>query len=104
MAATLTVSKTIELGEYAIDFFTILMDSTYPSGGEAIDAVGDLGYFYATFDGPSTTGYIAKWDKANQKIKVFYGDNNNAADGPLIENATTDLSAETFTGQGWRVK
>lgn len=103
MAATLTVARTIEVGEYAIDFFTVLMDSTYPSGGEAIDATGD-GYFYVTFDGPSTTGYIGKWDKANQKLKVFYSDNNNAADGPLIENATTDLSAETFTGQGWRLK
>lgn len=104
MAATLTVIRTIEIGEYALDQVTVLMDSTYPAGGEAIDAVGDVGYFALWFTGPSTTGYVGKWDAANQKVKVFYGDNNNAADGPLIENATTDLSAETFDAVGLRLK
>ena len=104
MAATLTVQKTVTVGEYAIDFFTIAMDSTYPSGGEAIDATGDLGYFAVNFDGPSTNGYTAKWVASSQKIKVFYGDYSNASDGPMVENATADISAETFTGQGWRVK
>lgn len=103
MAATLTVKRSIDHGEYTLDFISVAMDSTYPSGGEVLDAVGDIGYVEAIFK-PSTSGYIAKWDVANQKLKVLYGDNNNAADGPLIENATTDLSAEVFEGVAWRLK
>lgn len=103
MSATLTVKATIEHGEYAQDFIRVAMDSTYPAGGEVLDATGDIGYFEAIFK-PSTNGYIAKWDVANQKLKVLYDDNNNAADGPLIENATTDLSAEVFEGVAWRLK
>lgn len=41
-------------------------------------------------------GYLPVYDKANDKLKVYYGDNNNAADGPLVENATADLSGVTF--------
>lgn len=104
MAATLTVVRSLDLGEYVMEQVTILMDATYPAGGEAIDATGDVGYVAMWFTGPSTTGYVGKWDIANQKIKVFYGDNNNAADGPLIENATADLSAETFDAVGLRLK
>jgi hypothetical protein len=104
MAATLTVLRTVEAGEFALDHLTITMDATYPAGGEAIDAVGDIGYLTVWFSGPSTTGYIGKWDATNQKIKVFYADNNNAADGPLIENATADISAEIFDGVGLRLK
>lgn len=104
MAAALTVTRTIEQGEYAMDFIKILMDSTYPAGGEVISgSPAGAGYFAASFD-VSTTGYVASWDAANQKIKVWYSDNNNAADGPLIENATADISAETFTGRAWRLK
>lgn len=103
MSATLVVERTIKHSNgVAQDFFKVALDSTYPSGGEAVDVTGDVGYFFATFDGPSVGGYVPKWDRASQKIKLFYGDNNNAADGPLIENATTDLSAEIVYGTGWR--
>jgi hypothetical protein len=46
----------------------------------------------------ANTGYVPVWDKANSKLKVFYGDNNNNTDGPLIEIPnTTDISTVTFT-------
>lgn len=41
-------------------------------------------------------GYIPFYDVAADKLKVIYSDNNNAADGPLIENATANLSGTTF--------
>lgn len=104
MSVTLTVNHAIEHGEYVQEFGTILFDSTYPSGGEIIDATGDLGYFAMSFGGPSTTGYVPKFIASSQKVKLWYGDNNNASDGPLIESATTDLSAETVDFIGWRVK
>ena len=41
-------------------------------------------------------GYVPVYDNTNDKLKVYYADNNNASDGPLIENATANLSGTTF--------
>jgi hypothetical protein len=40
-------------------------------------------------------GYVPVYDKANDKLKVFEG-NYDAADGPLQETATANLSGVTF--------
>lgn len=41
-------------------------------------------------------GYNPVYDPATDKLKLFVGDNNNAADGPGVENATTDTSSTTL--------
>ncbi len=41
-------------------------------------------------------GYMPTYDVASDKLKVYFGDNNNAADGPLIETTITDLHLITF--------
>lgn len=80
---------------------TITFDASYPTGGEALtlrsiglDVLEDLTFSneYAS----ATTTYQVKWNKSATAplLLAFMGDNNNAADGPLIEAANaTDLSA-----------
>lgn len=71
----------------------ITFDNSYATGGESLTA-SDLGLANITFlKAENKLGYVVTYDYANQKLMAFYGDNNNAADGPLVEvpNAT-DLS------------
>ena len=59
----------------------------YPTGGIPLPAAADLGfphgYAYANVE-PSTNGYIYFVDRTNNKMLIYIGDYNNAADGPLI--------------------
>ena len=75
---------------------TIAFDNSYPTGGEATTAISAK---FATLQGvifESKSGYVFEYDYTNNKVKAMWGDNNNAADGPLVEVAnTTDLSAVT---------
>lgn len=66
---------------------------TYPTGGIPLDK-NSLGLpnnlESLTFvDSDLPDGYIYKYDNVNKKIMMFEGDNNNAADGPLIEVVNT---------------
>jgi hypothetical protein len=91
MAATLVEEGRIEVETRAFCWGTVTLDASHLAAGEAIDATGDLGYDVVIFEGGP---YVLQWDKANQKVLAYYGDNNNAADGPLIAVPdTTDLSA-----------
>lgn len=76
----------------------VALDSSYPTGGEAITAA-QLGLsFVDAALCSSSTGHIARYDKTNAKIKMFYADYDAVADGALIEVPnTTDLSAVTVT-------
>ena len=72
-------------------------DNNYPPDGEALtDAnlgLNDDNLIVLCFP---RLGYVPEYDHAAQKIKVFYGDNNNASDGPAVEVAdTTNLSTLT---------
>ena len=95
MAAVATVINKAQVPGLNKTFYfgTIAFDSTYPSGGEAIDLGSNerVDFMFCNASG----GYVPVWDAANQKLLLYYGDNNNAADGPLIENATADVSALT---------
>jgi hypothetical protein len=97
--ATLTEEKVIPLGQSeAVVLGTILMDSSYATGGEAIDAPGDLGY--ERWHAGASGGYVPFWDKANQKIMVY---RQSAATSALTEvPPTTDLSAVTFYFTAYR--
>lgn len=76
----------------------ITMDSSYPTGGEAVTAA-QLGL--ATVDVAlcsTNTGHIAQYDKANAKIKLYYADYDAVADGALIEvPAATDVATVVVT-------
>lgn len=77
-------------------------DGAYPTGGTAsFEAAYQAKVLSArtivTVIPGDCGGYVPVYDRTNDKLKVYYADNNNASDGPLIEvpNAT-DLSAVTF--------
>lgn len=95
MAAVATIQNEISVGGTAkIYTGTIAMDSSYPTGGEAIDISGNERFDH--LDAVSTSGYVFSWDAANQKLLAYVGDNDAVADGPLAQVAsTTDLSALT---------
>lgn len=70
-------------------------DASYPTGGEAL-TVAELGFSVK----PDVVlvfprlGHVFEYDMANEKLLAYWGDNNNAADGPLVEVPnTTNLSA-----------
>lgn len=75
---------------------TVTFDSSYATGGETFTPA-DFGLTAITDvqAQPSTVGYVAVWNRSTTapKLMAFYGDNNNASDGALIEVPnTTDIS------------
>lgn len=101
MAAVATILKDIPIGQSEHLYIgTIALDSSYPTGGEAIDPSANTRFDYLNAKGGGTTasglGYGFEWDAANQKLVVTIGDNDNAADAPGVQVPnTTDLSAIT---------
>lgn len=78
-------------GRMHIEVGTIALDSSYPTGGEAI-----------TFNGftpvavmcQSMGGYVFSWDTTNEKLMVYWADYDGAADGVLVQFTNAgDLSA-----------
>jgi hypothetical protein len=104
MAATGTVlkSKKLESG-FTLIVGQIALDSSYPTGGEAIDL--SLNERIDVLICENHTGYMFKWDADNQKLLVYRGDNTNAAAAPGVQvTAAVDLSALTvvnFIGVGF---
>lgn len=96
MAATVTVVRRTVWGDRKAIHAKITFDSSYPTGGEPI-TLADLGLLEVDFCMPAPRlGYVPEWDDANSKMLVYYGDNNNASDGPLVEVPnTTNLSTLT---------
>lgn len=100
MAAVLVEEKVIPIGQgEALVFGSIAMDNSYVTGGEPIDAPGDLGYHDLAISG-ATGGYQGSWDKTNQKLLAYQ---QSAATSALtqVPNAT-DLSAVAFRFIGLR--
>jgi hypothetical protein len=89
MAATLTVTESVPLGtSKVLDYGVVTLDNSYPTGGEAIDATGDLGYDTMIFESSTV---VLQWDKANQKVVAFWGNAGTASVLPEV-TATTYLS------------
>ena len=62
---------------------------TYPAGGIPLNKT-KLGLpntvtSLVVYDDMSADGFVYKWDNVNNKVRIYQGDNNNAADAPLIE-------------------
>lgn len=93
MAVTLIEEKVISIGQdEALVFGTIQFDSTYPAGGEVIDAPGDRDYEKLWPTGCATGGYYPVYDPAAKKLKM-YSPTTAQATGQT-ETSTTDLSAQ----------
>lgn len=96
MALTISNLVTERVGRGKQSRCVVALDSSYPTGGESLTAA-QLGLTdIQTLNAASSGGYTFEYDDTNAKLKAYYGDNNNASDGALIEvpNAT-DLSAVT---------
>lgn len=103
MAIAVNVDKVEECGNSYLFWGTMTWDSSYPTNGEAFAITAPVKIETIDYVQSNGGGYVGEWVKSTQKLKAMYGDNNNAADGPLIEvpNAT-DLSAISmpFFGAG----
>lgn len=80
----------------------VALDSSYPTGGEAVTAA-NLGLTsVAGAVCQASGGYMAEYDITNSKLKMYYADYDATGDGPLIEvpNATS-LATVTVTIIAW---
>lgn len=62
---------------------------TYPAGGIPL-LKGKMGLptdvqEFGLIDPASANGFVYKYDKTNNKLRIYQGDNDNVADAPLIE-------------------
>jgi hypothetical protein len=62
---------------------------TYPAGGVPLTK-GNLGCPNSLeevelVNPASSNGFVYKYDATNEKLRIYQGDNDNAADAPLIE-------------------
>ena len=84
-----------------MDVVSFLGDDSYPAGGTlAFEAtlravVGDSREIIAVI-GQDCGGYVPVYVPSTGALKVYEGDYDPAATGPLTENATADLSGTTF--------
>lgn len=103
---TITVTPKVKQGPIRADLCAFEGDDAYPAGGtanfeglyrEALEAAGfsSPGREILGIVQVDASGYVLRYDKANDKLVVLQGDNDNAADGPLV-GASGDLSATTF--------
>jgi hypothetical protein len=74
---------------------------TYPAGGIPLTAA-QMGCpnevrTLNLFSPDSANGFVYKYDQANNKIRIYQGDNNNAADAPLIELASGSATPAAAT-------
>lgn len=99
MAATVTNTARLKTNNGQIVISTVLLDSSYPTGGEAITAnqLG-LGTIQGVLVAGNAAGYGAEWVAADNKLKMYHVDNNAAGDSAMIEVPDeTDLEAVTVT-------
>lgn len=104
MAVTVTIIEKYSIGDRMEVIADVVFDSSYPAGGEAVTAANfgfDLEIKHIACglarDPDTVDNAVAlDYDSAAKKLVAFWGDNNNAADGPLVEVPdTTNLSAYT---------
>lgn len=99
MAATLVdllgANEYLAVGARWMKLWRCTLDSSYPTGGEPVSAsaLGFSDHASSLIVVCNFNVVVCDYDGANAKIRAYFGDYNNAADGILIEVAnTTDLS------------
>jgi hypothetical protein len=96
MGAVLTENvRTIE-GVRTVIEGTFALDSSYPTGGEAVTAAS-LGLVRIDdVIAMPRNGYVFQWDAANSKLLAYHGDSDGIADGPGVQVPdTTNLATVT---------
>lgn len=100
MAATTSITKQGVMGDLKYGVVEVTLDSSYPTGGEALTLNTDLGWsgsstYVVGLNSSSVTGYVPAYDTTNNKLLMFEA----GADGAALDEVanTTDLSAETIT-------
>ena len=81
---------------------------TYPAGGIPLTA-GKMGCpreirSVDLFSPASGDGFVYKYDQANNKIRIYQGDSDGVADGPLVEltGAATPAATTLYANiKGW---
>lgn len=75
---------------------------TYPTGGVPITKASlgcpnDIEEFHI-MDASDGDGYVYKYDYENDKVRIYQGDNDATADGPLVEfvGTSTVVAATTL--------
>ena len=96
---TVTVTKIKDQADFQPQFsdgvtasiHKIALDSSYPTGGEALTKVTDLGFASGdtikSVEAVATEGYSAEYDDTNELLKMFVSGGTEVTNG-------TDLSAE----------
>ena len=81
---------------------------TYPAGGVPFPSYKSFGFarFMDTInlqDPSNADGFIYKYDQTNQKLRIYQGDNTNAAAAPAVELGVVAIAATTVKGEaiGW---
>jgi hypothetical protein len=90
-------------GPVRLDLLSFAADNAYPTGGTPnfqalVRTALKVGHLELVGVVPQDCGgYQVGYDKLNDKLKVYTGDNDNVADGPAVQvGNTVDLSAATF--------
>lgn len=103
---TITITPKVKQGPIHADHLSFAGDGAYPAGG-TVDFEGLYRDALLAADKPSparevlgiiqvdASGYVLRYDKANDKLMAFESD-NGGADGPLQESTTANLSGTTF--------
>lgn len=94
MAATVVEEVVWPIGNSrSLVFGTITFDSTYPAGGEVIDApVSERDYEHLWSTGSTAGVYVPLYDKAAKKLRMLTP--SAAQQTGLTETTTVDLSAQ----------
>lgn len=106
---TITVSDKKIWSKYRRHEVTIAFGDgalTYPAGGVPMPAFSKFGFarFIQDFqfsDMGSADGFLHKWDKTNNKIRIWQGDNTNVAAAPAVELGAVAVAAKTLKGVVW---
>lgn len=89
MTVTTNVVRRDTLGGTMFRVVDLTLDNSYPTGGWAITpqmaGFGTNGSVIHVYGISSKDGYSLGWDEVNKKLKVFQGDNTNAASAPGVE-------------------
>ncbi len=97
MAATYTVTKNFVAGSVRIGVVEVTLDSSYPTGGEAVALATALSWEQLieviAIRSSSANGYVPQWDGDN--IVIYETGTTDAALDEI--NNASDLSAETIT-------
>lgn len=103
---TITVTSKVTTGPIHVDHLSFAGDGAYPAGGSAdfegsfqaalaAAGKGSPGREIIGIQQVDASGYVLRYDKANDKLMAFESD-NGGADGPLQESTTANMSGITF--------